>query len=72
MKTKAQKLANEYGHDDIMDVCEEYIHDCGCPGICMNDGCDATYEYEHDQDKGWCENCNTGTVKSAMLLAGIM
>ena len=41
-------------------------------GICMNPNCDATYQYEADQSKGWCDECKTRTVKSALLLAGIM
>jgi len=40
------------------------------PGICNNPGCDATYEYEPDQDMGWCENCDTKTVKSGLVLMG--
>lgn len=24
------------------------------PGICMNDGCDETFDYEPDQGEGWC------------------
>lgn len=42
------------------------------PGICTNDGCDFTTEYEPDQDAGWCEECDTETVASALILAGII
>jgi hypothetical protein len=36
----------------------------------MNDGCDYTADMEPDQDRGWCEACDTNTVASALVLAG--
>ena len=42
------------------------------PGICTNDGCDFTGEYEPDQDAGWCQMCDTGTITSALILAGVI
>ena len=39
-----------------------------CPSICMNEGCDATYDYEPDSTTGWCDECETNTVKSAIEL----
>ena len=39
-----------------------------CPSICMNEGCDATYDYEPDSTNGWCDACETNTVKSAIEL----
>jgi hypothetical protein len=40
--------------------------------ICVTDGCDYTCEMEPDQDRGWCEVCSTNTVKSALVLAGLI
>lgn len=62
--------------DDLLDDCcmdeedflEEYAHEVIVPGICMNNGCGMTYDYEPDQDRGWCERCKTNTVKSGLLL----
>lgn len=31
-----------------------------------------TTTVEPDCDSGWCENCETQTVKSALILAGII
>lgn len=42
------------------------------PGIRTNDGCDYTVEIEPDQDRGWCKSCGTNTVKSALILAGLI
>lgn len=69
---KLQRLAENEGFDDPLDMIEEYFNDGLMPGICMNDGCDYTISYEPDQDRGWCENCGSNTVVSALILAGIM
>jgi len=42
------------------------------PAICMNPGCDYTTEYEPDITNGWCECCNTRSMKSAFVLAGFI
>ena len=44
------------------------LTDGRCPSICMNEGCDATYDYEPDSTNGWCDACETNTVKSAIEL----
>ena len=69
---KQQKLAEVEGFDDIMALLEERHIDSVIPGICMNEGCDYTTGVEPDCEKGWCEACNTQTVKSASVLAGII
>lgn len=68
---KLQALAEEYGlkADDLL---EEYASDSVVPGICMNDGCGFTADYEPDQREGWCDECETRSVTSALILAGIM
>lgn len=70
--TKLQKLAEIEGFNDPQDLLEAYIIDSVCPGICSNPDCDYSCEVEPDQDSGWCENCNEGTVTSAMRLAGVI
>jgi hypothetical protein len=50
---------------------EEFGHESLCPGICMNDGCNYTTDYEPDQEEGWCEVCETNTVKSGLMHMGI-
>lgn len=44
--------------------------DSVAPGICMNDGCDYITEVEPNQSEGYCENCDSCTVTSALVLAG--
>ena len=53
---------------------DELMFDSVSPGICMNEDCDYTIEVEPDCSTGWCEECETQTVKSAveLLLEGYL
>lgn len=70
--TKLEQLSNDYGFEDIMDMLEAAMMDGVCPAICMNPGCNYTTDMEPDQSRGWCEECGTNSVKSALVLAGII
>ena len=52
----------------VEEMMETGLTDGRCPSICMNEGCDATYDYEPDSTNGWCDACETNTVKSAIEL----
>lgn len=41
-------------------------------GLCTNKGCNYTTETEPDQQEGYCEVCDTNTVISVCVLAGIL
>ena len=69
---KLQQLTEIEGFLTSDALIEEYIHEGAVPGICKNPNCDYTTEVEPDQDKGYCENCNTNTVVSALVLAGLI
>lgn len=72
---KLQTLAEQEGYDTPQPLLEAVITDSVCPGICCNPddpSCDYSTEVEPDQDKGWCEACDAGTVKSALVLAGLI
>lgn len=71
-RKKLRKLAELEGFETVTELLEHACRDSISPGICMNDGCDYTSEYEPDQTEGWCEVCDTNTVKSALVLAGII
>jgi hypothetical protein len=49
-----------------------HLSDCASPAICMNEGCDYTAETEPDQDAGFCEECRTNSMQSALILAGLI
>jgi hypothetical protein len=70
-KRKLEELADASGMS-VDELLESAAIDGVVPGICTNSGCDYTTEYEPDQDAGWCEECGTGTVASALILAGVI
>jgi hypothetical protein len=70
--SKLDQLTEIVGYDDPLEMFEEFVCDSVCPGICMNPDCDYTNEVEPDCTNGWCEVCNTQTVKSGMVLGGII
>lgn len=72
MHRKLEKLADAWGCDYLGQLLEDCISDSVCPGICMNKGCDYTTEVEPDQSRGYCEICGTKTVKSCLVLAGLI
>ena len=71
-REKLQTLAELEGFEHPEDMIEEASTDSVCPAICMNPGCDNTAEMEPDQDQGWCDECETGSMKSALMLAGVI
>lgn len=69
--TKFEQLCKIEGMTEE-DMLRSATFDSECYGICSNKECDYTTEVESDQTKGWCEICNTPTVKSCCILAGII
>jgi len=72
MKEKLKRLAELEGYDDVNDFLEVWVNDSECPGICMNDDCEYSTEVEPDSDSGYCENCETNTVSSGLILGGLI
>lgn len=68
---KLNRLCQAYG-EPLGAILENGMMDGVCPAICMNPDCDYTTDMEPDQDRGWCEVCGTNTVKSALVLAGVI
>jgi len=68
--SKLTDLAEDWGVP-LDEMLEEAVYDSVAPGICMNPGCDYTTEVEPDSMEGWCECCNTNTVQSCLVLAGL-
>lgn len=65
-----KKLMGEYGCDDLDQLLEVSLFDAIAPGICIK--CGYTTEVEPDCSNGYCEECGTGTVKSALVLANVI
>ena len=68
---KLETLMDIEGYNDVYDLLDELMTDSICPCICINPDCDYTCEVEPDCTNGWCENCSTPTVQSALVIAGI-
>jgi hypothetical protein len=66
---KLDKLAELEGIEDVDAMLEMAAFDSVAPAICMNEDCDYTTGMEPDQDRGWCECCETNSVKSCLILA---
>lgn len=70
--SKLDALIKSEGYPSLTELLAAVITDSVCPAICMNDGCSYTCEMEGDQDRGYCEECHTNSMKSALVLAGVV
>ena len=70
MSNRSSKLADlsEIEGLSVEEMMVMSLTDGSCPGICMNEGCDATYDYVPDSTEGWCDVCETNSVTSAAEL----
>jgi len=68
---KLQDLADIEGMDE-MEMLEEATCDSVAKGICMNPGCDYSTTVEPDCTDGFCEECETQTVQSCLVIAGLI
>jgi hypothetical protein len=71
-KSKLETLREAYGFGTVTDMLASATYDSVSPGICTNEDCDYTTDVEPDQTEGYCEVCGTQTVKSALILAGVI
>jgi hypothetical protein len=72
---KLRRLCEIEGFDDETALFAAAMSDSVCPAICCNSDnpdCDYTAEMEPDQDRGWCEVCERGTLVSGLVLGGII
>lgn len=69
---KINALAEIEGFTSTDEMIAAYINDSVVPGICMNPDCDNTVDVEPDQDRGYCEDCKTNSVKAATVLLAVI
>lgn len=70
--SKLRDLQEAEGYYTQEDMLEAAIMDGLASAICMNQNCDFVTEMEPDQDAGWCEECEENTVKSCLVIAGMI
>jgi hypothetical protein len=71
-RAKLATLMKIEGYDSIEELAQTILSDSVSPAICMNEGCDFTCEMEPEQDAGYCEECRTNSMQSALILAGLI
>ncbi len=71
-QAKLAKLIEMEGYESIEQLAEAILSDSVSPAICMNEDCSYTCEMEPDQDAGFCEECCTNSMQSALILAGLI
>ena len=71
-KQKLRLLANAEGYRRVDEMLAAAALDTCSPAICCNNGCTYTCEMEPDQDRGWCDECSTNSMQSALILAGLI
>lgn len=74
-QAKLAKLVELEGFDSETALFAAAVTDSVCPAICCNPEnpeCDYTAEMEPDQDRGWCEACERGTLVAALVLGGLI
>lgn len=69
--SKLDCLASTCGMS-VSELVEEYALEGVVPGICMREHCDYTADIEPDEREGWCEECGMRTVRSVIILAGLL
>jgi hypothetical protein len=69
---KLDKLLEIEGYESLDRLLDDVVGDSVSPAICMNAGCNYVCEMEPDQTRGWCDECRTNSMKSALVLAGVI
>jgi len=64
------ELMETEGYETLEELARDAIMEVRAPGICT--ACGYTTEMEPDQQAGWCECCDTNTVKAGLILAGLI
>ncbi len=69
---KLKKLMESEGFEQLEELLSAVVGDSVSPAICCNEDCNYTCEMEPDQTRGWCDECHTNSMQSALILAGII
>jgi hypothetical protein len=69
---KLKKLLEVGGFTDDLAFMQAALSDAVCLAICMNPDCSYTEGLEPDQKRGWCPECHTNSMKSGLILAGVI
>lgn len=68
---KLKQLAELEGVEPEV-MLENAVMDSVVPGICMSPECDFIEQVEPDARRSWCPACEKNTVKSCLVIAGVI
>ena len=71
-RKKIKELVEQFGYENEEEMLIDSGFDSIVPGICMDENCDYTTDVEPDCEEGWCEICDTGTVKSCLVISNLI
>jgi hypothetical protein len=71
-RAKLARLLEIEGYETVKELASVILSDSVSPAICVNEDCNFTCEMEPDQDAGYCEECRTNSMQSALILAGLI
>lgn len=71
-KKRKLELAAQAEFGDVNEMLETATYDSVATGICLQPECDYTCDVEPDCRDGNCEVCNTATVASCLVIAGVV
>ena len=70
---KVTALLEDSGFNSLEEFLDSPMaNDSVVPGICIRKNCDYTTDVESDADRSYCEKCGTKSVKSIMVLLGLI
>jgi len=69
---KLVALAESEGYAEVADFLEDCVLDSIVPAICMASDCSHTAELEPDQRAGFCDACGRSSMKSGLVIAGMI
>ena len=69
---KLVTLAEAEGYAEVADFLEDHTLGSVVPAICVTSDCDHTADLEPDQRAGFCEACGRASMKSGLVIAGMI
>ena len=69
---KLLTLAKAEGFENVDDMVTSVAMNGVVPAICMTPDCDHVEGMEPDQARGWCPECEDNTMKSCLVLKGLL
>ena len=73
-RRKLQRLAELLNFMTVDEMFDAVVTDVSCPGICTNvvPWCEYNTDVAIDERSGYCPNCGTNSVQSALVLTGAL